>query len=196
MLLNLQHNARGGIISLGDINVGTTNERTEITEVRKIDFNDEEAIEREIEQFTNAYANDSVENALVISPTGNVYILRGNEETVNPSIISRNELKGSIVVHNHPPDWEDSFSRMDFTAFFKYKLSRQEVISGNLHNTMRYNGSTISADKAWELYNEAFNEIRQAAKMIQTHVGEQEQLQIMRQLSKTMKGLIFNENTR
>ena len=162
--------------------------------MRQIDFNDEVAIAYEIEQFINIYAYSDVEHALVVTPKGNVYNLRGNKEAVNPGIIIREELIGSIVVHNHPTEWEDSFSRQDFITFFEYGLLREDVVSGKLHNIMRYNGALITPDKARKLYNEAFHEVRQAAMRAQTPILL-EQLETMRQLAKTMKGLIFNENT-
>jgi len=52
--------------------VGETDGYTEITDVRQINFADETAVNAEIDRFINSHANDSVENALVITPVGNV----------------------------------------------------------------------------------------------------------------------------
>ena len=171
-----------------------TNKHTVITGIHPINFNDEAAVQLEIKQFADKYVHDNVENALVITPSNNIYTLRGNDASVNPGIINRNELKGSIVIHNHPPDWPDSFGRMDFASFFEYGFSHEDVIAKKLWNTMRYEGVTISTEQAIMLYNDAFNTVRNRAFIANIQI-EREQLETMRELSKIMKGLIFHEHT-
>lgn len=190
---NLQPQRSHGILGSGGVD--DTDGHTTITDVRRIDFADEAAVNAEIDSFINAHANDSVENALVITPTGNVYRLRGNEVTVNPGILGRSELAGSIVVHNHPGPNADSFSRKDFISFFDMGFSREDVVFGNSHHILRHNGLPISADRAAELYCEAFAQVRWNALDTGVPIGL-EQLEIMQQLSRTTEGLIFHENTR
>jgi len=175
--------------------VGDTDGYTIITDVRQIDFNDEAAVMAEIEQFAETYAYADIEHALVITPAGKVYSLRGNDVVVNPNIINHEELFRSIVVHNHPVEWADSFSPQDFALFFERGLLREDVIFGNQHNIMRYDGIVIDSSVARELYRNAFQEVRQNAMQTQIPL-ELEQLETMRQLSKTMKGLVFIENPR
>jgi len=194
MKIHLQLFIDDGKMLLGGESVGATDKHTKIIDIRQVDFTDEATINRELTQFFNAYANDIIENALVITSAGKVYALRGNEATVNPGIINRNELTGSIVIHNHPPDWPDSFGRMDFASFFAYGFSREDVVSKNLWNTMCYNGPLITVEQAVQLYNCAFNNVRSKALNMHMQI-KQEQLETMRELSKTMKGLIFNERT-
>ena len=192
---NLQPTAGGGIMSSGGGSVGATDGHTEIIDVRQIDFNDEATVNREISQFVDAHANDNVENTLVITPVGNVYTLRGNEVTVNPGIINRNELAGSIVIHNHPGPNADSFSQYDFSAFFDFGLSREDVVFGQNMHSMRFTGAYISGDVAWGRYREAHRAIQTNAILSSSPIRS-EQTEIMRQLSNTMEGLIFHENTR
>lgn len=174
--------------------MGDTDGYTVITDIRQVDFNDEMAVMNEIGRFAETYAYAGVEHALVITPAGNAYSLRGTELSVNPGIISRDELVGSIVVHNHPGSEADSFSRYDFASFFDLGLSREEVVFGSLHHTMRYIGVPVTPNKANDLYRIAFNDVRRNA--MQTGIPiKHEQLETMRQLSRTMEGLIFNENT-
>ena len=55
---------------------------TMITGIRKVEFGDEDAAEREIEAFCKKYANAEIEHALVISPNGMVYELAGTSGSV------------------------------------------------------------------------------------------------------------------
>jgi SPP1 gp7 family putative phage head morphogenesis protein len=190
---SLQSQHPNGILNAGG--VGDTDGNTIITAKRRIDFADEAVVNAEIDDFINTHANDNVENALVIASSGNVYHLRGNEVTVNPGILSRSELAGSIVIHNHPGLNADSFSRKDFISFFDMSFSREDVVFGNSHHILRYNGLPVSASKAAELYRNAFAQVRWNALATNVPIGL-EQFEIMQQLSRTMEGLIFIENTR
>jgi len=187
---NLQPELNAGTMNRGS--VGDTDGYTEVADVRQINFNDDTAVAREIEQFASLYANAEVEHARVISPSGNVYTLRGSGVAVNPGIINRNELAGSIIVHNHPAPGADSFSRYDFISFFDFRLSREDVVFGNQHHSMHFNGTPVNTSRAADLYRAAFSEVQRNALMSGVPI-RQEQLETMRQLSRTMEGLSFDE---
>ena len=108
--------------------MGDTDGYTAITDVRQINFNDKAAVVNEIEQFTKTYAYANIEHALVITPQGKVYCLQGNEIAVNPGVINRDKLMGSIVIHNHPKPNADSFSSYDFISFFDFGFVREDVV--------------------------------------------------------------------
>ena len=172
--------------------IGDTDGNTTITDIRPIDWNNEDEINREINNFIEKYAYADVEHALVISPTNQIYELKGISFNVNSELAGMEILRGSRVIHNHPIAYKDSFSRSDFMAFFKGRHYQSEIISGDLYNIMRYTGSSITPAEAHDLYINAFSEIRAIAEETDIPI-EIEQLEIMRHLSKTLKGLIFVE---
>jgi len=167
-------------------------EYTIIIDIRPVDFDDEDAVDREIKAFRKKYASAAKEHALVVSPIGQVYELAGSSINVNIELVGKDALRNSRVIHNHTPKDKDSFSRDDFIKYFEYELNQLEIVSGELSNVMRYKGEPITPNRAYELYNNAQHTNWQIAKDFRMSV-EMEQLEIMRQLSKTMKGLVFSE---
>jgi len=165
---------------------------TKITDIRPFDFCDEDAVRREIEAFCRNYSNADIEHALVISPSGQIFELAGLSGKLNIELVGKDALRGSRVIHKHSPKDKDSFSLDDFEEYFGKGLFQLEVVCEDLHCKMRYEGEPITLSRAYELYNEARLIIWQIAKDSRMFV-KMEQLEIMRQLSKTMKGLVFDE---
>ena len=60
---------------------------------------------------------------------------------------------------------------------------------------MRYVGPPVTTAQALKAYTSALNNVRNMAFNTRIPI-QQEQLETMRELSQTMKGLIFNEHTR
>ena len=172
--------------------IKATDGQTMITGIRHVGFCDKCAIEREIETFCRKYANAEIEHALVLSPNGRAYELSGTSSNVDIELVGKEALRGSRVIHNHPPKDKDSFSRDDFTKYFDYGLSQIEVVSGRLYNIMRYEGESINSSEAYWLYNKARSKILQIAYETDIPIGL-ENLEIMRQLDLDIRGLKFVE---
>jgi hypothetical protein len=83
----------------------------------------------------------------------------------------------------------------DFENFFDYRLSELEVVYGDSRHLMRYTGDPISAGEANRLYRSARLSIAGQASQGGYQVV-QEQLEIMRELARTVRGLEFIENIR
>lgn len=173
--------------------MGVTNGYTEILEVRQIDFNNNTDILYEIELFTATYAYATVEYALVITPAGNIYSLRGNETMVNPGIINRDELVGSIIIHNHPPEHlqstGDSFSQSDFLFAAEFKINRQYLVSGTRRNILilKNDYTTAAAYNIWEQAKQIM--LQRAISSGNTIINRQAQtLEILYEIS---KGVVF-----
>ena len=178
-----------GIIGSG-VNVGRTDGYTTVDGIKALSFSDGKAVNRAIATFKRNFSDAEIEHALVISPTGKAYSLTGTGYNVNTGLVGADALKGSRIIHNHPPQYFDSFSEDDFASFFSQSLSQLEVISKDLHNVMRYEGEPITETQARELYQEA-NFATQERAWDNKTVLEYPQIEIMRELAKTLEGLIF-----
>ena len=100
-----------------------------------VSYNDYEGIERLFNKFCENHKGDNIEHALVVTMDGEVYHCKGKTGAVDSTILWP-KLQGAKVIHNHPDDgtiYGDCFSFADFSAFFKYKIKRLEVISGLGH---------------------------------------------------------------
>lgn len=176
--------------------MGDTDGYTEITNVRQIDFNDEAAVMAEINNFAEEHAYSDVEHALVITPSGKVYSLRGNEVTVNPGIINRDELRGSIVIHNHPVErgfnMGDSFSRDDLMFAARHGLGKQYLVSGERRNLFEFTGSP-TPDSVYDAWAKAeMSALTQAFSV--NSVIRQRQETTVRVLRDFLEGAIFYDS--
>lgn len=84
---------------------------------------------KEINNVLNNYEkvikNAKIENAIVITRTGEIYQCFGNANSVWVDIDLGDKLKGAIVTHNHPKEETYfGFSDKDINLFDKYKLKR------------------------------------------------------------------------
>ena len=76
------------------------------------------------------------------------------------------KLQGAKVIHNHPDNknnYGDCFSKTDFSTYFRWSIGQLDVTSGLGRFTMKYSGNTMTAEKAVQLYDEAYNEVVNSA---------------------------------
>lgn len=94
----------------------------------KIDISDATAIENTLNRFEKDTVNEKIENACVITKSGEIYRCYGIENSVFPDADLKDKLIGATVSHNHPAAYtEFSFSKADFELFNDYQL---EVLRG------------------------------------------------------------------
>jgi hypothetical protein len=174
--------------------IGDTDGYTKLDSVRSIMPG---GVDSEVKAFADKYAYAGKEHAAVISTSGKVYELTGTEVSVNTSLVGKEALKNSAVIHNHPV-WEgdtfgDSFSRADFAFSAEYRTGINYLVSGDRINSFELiEGLTV--EKAYSLYEEALSAIREQA--IETGIPiERDQLEIMQELSKRGK-VKFHERLR
>lgn len=85
----------------------------------------EENIIKTLKNYENKIKNDKIENAIVITKTGEVYQVFGDENGVEPNKILKDKLFGAYITHNHTKDrTEYSFSVEDLKMFEEYKLTK------------------------------------------------------------------------
>ena len=147
----------------GLANGDTPYSKDHVTVVRESDiaYNDDEAVEARFLQFCKDHEDSDVEYALVITKDGEVYSITGDFDSVDISIIGE-KLNGAKVIHNHPDNknnYGDCFSKTDFSTYFRWSIGQLDVTSGLGRFTMKYSGNTMTAEKAVQLYDEAYNEV-------------------------------------
>ncbi|MBQ9480101.1 MAG: hypothetical protein IJU71_11185 [Selenomonadaceae bacterium] len=92
----------------------------------RVDPNDGEQLAAVIRHYEERIANQSIENAIIITAYGEVYHTTGDLNTVNPILLLGNKLNGATVTHNHPRDSanEYSFSGNDIELFMSHSIER------------------------------------------------------------------------
>lgn len=173
--------------------VGDTDGRTQITDIQDIDFSDESAVNLALDNFDSNYKDSLTEAAMIISPLGKRYELHGTRFNVNTRLIGENSRKGSISIHNHPntDGMADCFSSDDFVEHFHDKAAVSWLISNGVRYKMSYDGDWLSEDEARDLYQQAKASLFEKA--MNGFSFDLEQLEIMRELKRMLKGLEFNE---
>lgn len=116
--------------------------------VGKIDFADQTLVQSELDHYTNEIRKDQEkENAIVISPSGNVYHCYGTVNQVFPDIDLMDELNGAYVTHNHPDsETYHSFSAADVSMFFGNHLQELRGTDGQYDYVIRRTAETKECD--------------------------------------------------
>jgi len=183
-------------IGESNVKIGDTDGTTTITDIRPIDFYDEAAIMKEIEDFCAKYAYADVEYALEIAPTGKAYNLTGIKGEVHSEIIGNDALNGSISIHNHPVEIGknkgDSFSIKDLRFATENNLGKQYLVSGNRRDAFEFiNEHTF--DEISTAWKKAYNKVSENHWNNETEIAF-EQEETLRELHKYLKGFKFYEN--
>jgi len=91
-----------------------------------IDFKDATQVKQALDWFESIAVNAPVENAMIITATGEVYHCTGGLNTLDTIVELDEKLYGAIVTHNHPVGSanEYSFSDADKNLFMDFKLAR------------------------------------------------------------------------
>lgn len=87
-------------------------------QIGKIDLNDRTAVKSLLDAFAKTYSKSKRELCLVIAENGDVFMVYGDQYTVNTDLLGI-RMKGSINIHNHPPKTTQySFSQQDIESFY------------------------------------------------------------------------------
>lgn len=92
----------------------------------KIDFTNEAAVQSILEKYEKRIAKSNIENAIVITKSGNIIQCFGTLSDVYPYQDLGDEVEEAIVTHNHPKGSvnEYSFGYNDLNFFMDHKLKR------------------------------------------------------------------------
>lgn len=88
------------------------------------EISDKKFIRQTLEYFEKQIVNRSVENAIIITTSNEVYHCSGGKNTLDTILELGDKLKGASVTHNHPVDSDNeySFSKSDINLFTDYSL--------------------------------------------------------------------------
>lgn len=96
--------------------------------LKKIDYDNKEAVLNELKNFEKDAIKESIETACVVTAIGDVYKCYGVEDRVFPDADLGDKLKGASLSHNHiDAETLFSFSDDDLELFMEYEL---EVLRG------------------------------------------------------------------
>ncbi|MCL1988998.1 MAG: hypothetical protein FWG64_13660 [Firmicutes bacterium] len=169
---------------------------TKIISISHIDINNQAEVQLQLENFAQKYANATIEYSCEICTDGTVYTLRGNETSVDPTIIGITKLVGAIGIHNHPPNPNgtayDSFSKSDLLFCCKYKQGKQYVVSLDRRNAFEFT-KFYTEDEIYFAYRNALKTLRNLHFRATTEISN-EQEEILKILNNELKGFEFYEN--
>jgi SPP1 gp7 family putative phage head morphogenesis protein len=181
---------------LSDGTVGFTDGNTKITAIKSIDFNDQDAVMREVNSFFDEFATADIEHAVIISKNGKSYHLSGTVGSVNVEMLDRSILDGSITVHNHPVSvgevMADSFSVDDLMLAANYMTEMNYLVSGKRRNAFKYMGG-LKPEEIYLEYKNAYSSVMQKAYDEAIRISW-EQEEIMYELNDKLKGFAFDDN--
>ena len=108
---------------LGSTNKYTYENHPKPKKIGELKNMSEDNITKTLKDYEKQIKDDKIENAIVITTSGEIYQCFGNESNVWPDTDLGDKLKGAYVTHNHPKETTNfSFSSMDRGLFSKYEL--------------------------------------------------------------------------
>lgn len=114
--------------------------------LKKIDYADKAAVEKELKLFEKNAIKENIETALVITREGEVYKCFGVPDAVYPDSDLGEKFKGATVSHNHVSEYTQyTFGDDDLATFENYQLDRLRGIDEKY--TYEYNRESV-IDKA------------------------------------------------
>lgn len=151
-------------LKANDLNYSNT--KSVIVNKRRINYNDKKEVKKAINDFVNQHTNSDIEYARVISKDNWEFDIKGNKNTVDLTIVDN--LKDSIVIHNHPrEETEYSFSKQDINVFIEKELNELYGIDDKYIYKLIRNGKDIDSNENLEQIFENvqhFNTIQLAKK--------------------------------
>ena len=128
----------------------------------RIDMDNPQIVKATIEHFENQIVKQPVENAIIIASTGVVSRAVGELNGVDSIWALGDELKGAIVLHNHPPgsvgEW--TFGNDDLNFFIDAELKILRGIDNLYVYELTHNQKLIDAfDEVLNEYNSQHNRI-------------------------------------
>ncbi len=103
-------------------------EHEEPVSIGKIDYNNKNAVKKELQEYEKDAIKENIETACVITKNGEIYRCYGTNDRVFPDFDLGDKLIGASVSHNHTiEETTYSFSGDDIELFIGYEL---EVLRG------------------------------------------------------------------
>ncbi|WP_438491033.1 minor capsid protein [Paenibacillus sp. IHBB 3054] len=96
-----------------------------------IDLSKPELVQKYVEDAEKAIRTAPVEHAVTLTKQGEVIHIKGDVAAVDINKIKPEQLKGSVITHNHPSNGDDpggSFSREDVHMFFSKELKQLRAV--------------------------------------------------------------------
>lgn len=187
--------SNGTLLSNGS--VIPDNPYTKLDYEKTFDFTNQKLINHEINQFIKEYAFADTEHTLILSPLGKKYGLTGTSGSVDPSIIGREALAGSIGIHNHPVSpglmMDDSFSLEDLMFCADFQTIMEFLVSGKRRNAVVFKKTYTSEEisKAYEKTRMKVYQLVSDKKLDDDYFLQEE---IMKRISDELEGVKFYEH--
>ena len=141
-------------IGLGsDVSDGVIRSHDSPILLKKIDYADKAAVEKELKLFEKDAIKEDIETAIVITRNGEVYKCFGVPDAVYPDSDLGDKFKGATVSHNHISKYTQyTFGDDDLATFENYQLDRLRGIDRKYN--YEYNREKLVDDAPADWMNE------------------------------------------
>jgi len=162
-----------------------------------IDLSKPDIVRNYVKDAEKAIRNAPEEHAVILTEKGEVLHMKGEKAVVDITKFKPEELKGSIVTHNHPSnDGEPggSFSREDVHAFIGHDIKQLRAVDlGNLYVMGRTAPIRLSEAEIDSLLNQASKAYLDQLTIEQAIHGYDDKHLTMEQLVLLLEGLTYTE---
>lgn len=127
--------------------------------IDKIDYNDNKAVALSLKEFEEKYIDSDIEHCRVITASGEVYEVHGNQWAVDTSVLG-DKLKGSINEHNHVTgESQYSFSWEDLKSCADDGTKTAFAYDEKYRYFMQFSDKVISEDDLYDAYEASKEEV-------------------------------------
>ena len=84
-----------------------------------------------LRRYEQKIVKKSKENALVIAKNGDIYILKGDENSIPSHKMTKINFEDALYTHNHPKNsnHEWGFSNDDFSSFKRSEFKKEKALT-------------------------------------------------------------------
>lgn len=162
-----------------------------------IDLSKPEVVREYIEDAEQAIRTAPVEHAVILTEKGEVLHMKGDKAAVDITKLKPDQLKGSIVTHNHPTNGDDpggAFSSDDVHAFIRQGIKQLRAVDlGNLYIMGRTAPIHLSEAEIDSLLNQASKAYLNQLTIEQAIHGYDDKHLTMEQLVLLLEGLTYTK---
>ena len=150
-------------------------------------------IDKETDAAIEQIRNESVENAIILSPNGTAYRVVGDENSVQLAVPDRGVLKDSIIIHNHPDVYEATFSNEDIRALQSTGARGIIAVSDKEAYAARFESSVTANQLDWAFVRAkaSYRENMKSGVYSDSELKTGEQNLILVELAKLLKGFRY-----
>ena len=156
---SLTYSNNRGIINGRSSGTGNAENEHYYELIGKIDYNDNKAVAKALQDFEADVKDSQIEKCIVITQSGEKYMVYGDKWTVNTDIL-KDKMKGSINEHNHVTgESQYSFSYEDLKSSIADGSKMSMACDEKYRYFMQFSGKKITEEELYDAFENAEFEV-------------------------------------